>query len=154
MFARHTVDRMHDWSRLIWWFCPAGLLWCGLLRHLSIEWRLNPQYTYAWAVPPLCLWAVWAELRRLRTEGLKPVRPAGRPGWRIGAIVLLVLAFIPTRIFEEANPDWRLVSWVFAAEVVALTLLFGSICFSVRLRRHRSCCSSRHCHGLPALRHR
>ncbi len=127
-----SVNQMHDWLRMIWWFCPAGLLWCALVRHLSIEWRLNPQYSYAWAVPVLCLWVAWAESRRLRTEGHESARPAGRSGWEVGAVVLLGLAYIPTRVIEEANPDWRLVSWLFAAEVIALTLLLGSIAFSVR----------------------
>ncbi|HMJ90154.1 MAG TPA: exosortase/archaeosortase family protein, partial [Candidatus Acidoferrum sp.] len=35
----------------------------------------------------------------------------------------LVLIFLITRWIEVANPDWRLVSWAMAAEVVAITLL-------------------------------
>ena len=127
-----TVHVMHDWLRMIWWFCPVGLLWCALVRHLSIEWRLNPQYTYAWAVPVLCLWVAWAELRRLRKGEPEPARPRGRVGWRIGAALLVGIAYIPTRIIEEANPDWRLVSWVLAAEVIALTLLLGSVALAIR----------------------
>lgn len=122
---------MHHWLRMVWWFCPAGLLWWDLVSHLSLEWRLNPQYNYAWVLPPVCLWATWAELRRLRTQQPPPARPGRQPVWRKCAIVLLALAYVPIRVFEEANPDWRLVSWVFAAEVVALTLLLGSIAFSV-----------------------
>src|SRR5437763_6051267 len=122
---------MHDLLKMIWWFCPAVFLWCGLVRHLSIEWRLNPQYTYAWAVPPLCLWAAWAELRRLATDGLPQARPGGLSGGHIGAIALLGVAYIPTRIFEEANPDWRLVSSLFAAEVIALALFLAPVALSL-----------------------
>src|SRR5579862_10051965 len=31
-----------------------GYLWFVLIRHLSIEWSVNEQYTYGWAVPFLC----------------------------------------------------------------------------------------------------
>jgi exosortase len=34
------------------------------------------------------------------------------------------LLFLPTRLIQEANPEWRLVSWLLAIEVVGLTLLF------------------------------
>ena len=35
----------------------------------------------------------------------------------------LILAFLFTRLVEEANPDWRLVGWALALEAIALTLL-------------------------------
>jgi len=38
-------------------------------------------------------------------------------------LALLALFFAPTRLIEEANPEWRLVSWALAIEVVGLTLL-------------------------------
>ncbi|MGN6642110.1 MAG: exosortase/archaeosortase family protein, partial [Verrucomicrobiota bacterium] len=37
--------------------------------------------------------------------------------------VLLAALYAPTRLVQEANPDWRLVSWALALEVVGLTLL-------------------------------
>jgi len=37
--------------------------------------------------------------------------------------MLLCLLYLPTRLIQEANPEWRLVSWALALEVVGLTLL-------------------------------
>ena len=39
------------------------------------------------------------------------------------------LLYAPTRLIEEANPGWRLVSWALAIEVVGLTLIF--ICLAL-----------------------
>src|SRR4029077_17515856 len=35
-----------------------------------------------------------------------------------------LLLLLPTRLFEIANPEWRLLDWVHATAVVTLTLLF------------------------------
>ncbi len=37
-------------------------------------------------------------------------------------IALIAFAFFPTWLIEQPNPDWRLISWVLAMEVVGLTL--------------------------------
>jgi exosortase len=95
-----------------------GVLWFALLRQLSVEWTVNSQYTYGWAVPVMCLvLGYWRWLDR----------PAPEPsslglGFGLGALGLAVFLF-PTRIVQEANPDWRLVSWLCAVEVVGLTLV-------------------------------
>ena len=39
------------------------------------------------------------------------------------AFSLLAFLFLPTRLVQEANPEWRLVSWALAIEVIGLTLL-------------------------------
>jgi hypothetical protein len=31
-----------------------GFLWFTLINHLRVEWTVNPQYAYGWAVPFLC----------------------------------------------------------------------------------------------------
>jgi exosortase len=36
--------------------------------------------------------------------------------------LLLAFCFLPTRLIEEANPDWRLVSWALALETIGITL--------------------------------
>ena len=36
---------------------------------------------------------------------------------------LLLLFFLGTRLVEEANPDWRLIGWALALEVIALSLV-------------------------------
>ncbi len=93
-------------------------IWLGLLNQLRVEWTINPQYNYGWGVPLLGLYLLahrW------------PSRPAAQPPARpLGAALLaglLGLALLPIRLFQEANPDWRLVSWSYSLVVIALTLL-------------------------------
>ena len=101
-----------------------GFLWAVLINHLRVEWRLNPQYGYGWAVPFLCAFLIWKKFNpaaRLDCshEGKGP--PASRLYSLL--IVILALLYAPTRLIEAANPEWRLVSWALAIEVVGLTLL-------------------------------
>ena len=41
-----------------------GFLWWRLIDHLRLEWSINPQYAYGWAVPFLCLYLAWRRVRR------------------------------------------------------------------------------------------
>src|SRR5256714_730539 len=105
-------------SRFSPWLVP-GLLWLWLFTHLRVEWTLNPQYNYGWGVPFLALLLFY--LRWLR-------RPAPDIGARSNAMITVSLAFtlallFPIRIIEEANPDWRLLSWILALCVIDFSLL-------------------------------
>ena len=141
-------------------------LWFRLIDHLRVEWAVNPQYAYGWAVPFLCAYLLWKGLRDhgpvgrsggeaedgvsvkrcfggtkglgdegakgLGDEGAKGLRDEGSKGlgpvfWWFG-FGLLAFLYLPTRLIEEANPEWRLVSWALALEVVGITLLVGR-CF-------------------------
>lgn len=100
-----------DARRLIGWVIPAALA-CWLFHHLHFEWSLNEQYNYGWAVPFLA-----AFLFYLRW----PTRPAAEPQAHAAlmAVSWIILALLlPVRLVEEANPDWRLLSWTFALLVV------------------------------------
>src|SRR3954467_1989354 len=92
-------------------------LWLWLIFHLQVEWSLNSQYNYGWAVPFLALLMFW-----FRWQRRPPPRPSrkGPATWARWVILLLLL---PIRIVEEANPDWRLLSWVLAFSVVSFSLL-------------------------------
>jgi exosortase len=114
------------------WFClwlaPLAVLWLTLLRQLSAEWALNPQYQYGWAVPALCVFLLY---RELRLRGPVPIlastlqkRSRGR---LLGSVILISLAYGLTRLIQEANPDWRLVSWMMAFEVTGLTILVWTL---------------------------
>jgi exosortase len=111
-----------------------------LINHLRVEWSVNPQYAYGWAVPFLCLYLLWrkAESRKQKAEigvGDGEVTGPRDPGpqavghiWSRGPVLLWCLAllsflYLPTRLIQEANPEWRLVSWALALEVIGLTLL-------------------------------
>src|SRR2546422_10296596 len=47
---------------------PLAWLWYRLIDHLRIEWSVNPQYSYGYAVPFLCLVLLWQRLRGDRRE--------------------------------------------------------------------------------------
>jgi exosortase len=99
-----------------------GFLWAILINHLRIEWTLNPQYGYGWAVPFLCAFLIWREIQQppAENQNLEPRSPSSILYF---LFALLALLYAPTRLVEEANPEWRLVSWALAIEVAGLTLL-------------------------------
>src|SRR5438874_2606952 len=101
------------------WIVVAAL-WLWLFSHLQVEWSLNPQYNYGWAVPFLALLMFW--LRWQRRPGPDP--PARQNGSMAGwAARIVLLLLFPIRVVEEANPDWRLLSWLLALCVVGFALL-------------------------------
>ncbi|HVF73126.1 MAG TPA: exosortase/archaeosortase family protein [Chthoniobacterales bacterium] len=100
----------------IGWFpvIALGLLWLEVISRLQLEWSINPQYSYGWAVPILAAYIFW------RRWNYAP--PTGNPSARplvLAVIVLAALAFAPIRLIQEANPDWRLLSWAMALCAVA-----------------------------------
>ncbi len=110
-----------DYRRAVRWVIPCLLaLW--LFHHLHFEWSINEQYNYGWAVPFLT-----AFLFYLRW----PTRPEPRPPpttnlLTVASWAILVL-LLPVRLVEEANPDWRLLSWTFG-------LLVASYWFAALIR--------------------
>jgi exosortase/archaeosortase family protein len=189
--------------------CSLAWLWFTLINHLRVEWSVNPQYAYGWAVPFLCLYLLWRNAEMLKVEmgttgpqdhettGLRDygtTEPGGQeakgfrgkaemlkaetlkssgleaeggegkaetlktsthkaevrgprsvvrspvvsrpvvsgPGFSFSAFqlfsfFLLSFLYLPTRLVQEANPEWRLVSWALAFEVIGLTLLLLKI---------------------------
>ena len=103
--------------RLADWLVPS-LLWVWLFFHLQYTWSLSEQYNYGWAVPFLA-----AFLFYLRWQ----TRPAPDPPSSTGALALIswliLFVLLPIRVVEEANPDWRLLSWMLALLVVAFSFL-------------------------------
>jgi exosortase len=97
---------------------PFLWLWFVLINHLRVEWAVNPQYSYGWAVPFLCLFLAWQKI----SEGRRQKAEVGKK-FPLVFFCLLALLYAPTRLVQEANPEWRLVSWALAVEVVGLTLL-------------------------------
>jgi exosortase len=116
--ARSTWPESHSWQKAIV-AISFGLLWLEVVNHLSNEWSLNAQYSYGWAVPFLAAFILWQRWSQ------RP--PAYPPTWRAVPITLIILAAIlllPIRFVAEANPDWRLLSWMFAITAAAISLLF------------------------------
>ncbi len=112
------MPRRFSLNRFSPWLVP-GLLWLWLFSHLRVEWSLNPQYNYGWGVPFLALLLFYFRWQR---------RPAPEIGARNNAMAKVSMAFalallFPIRVIEEANPDWRLLSWVLAFCVIDFSLL-------------------------------
>ena len=109
--------------RLVLPFLFFGALWFILCRQLTGEWSVNEQYNYGWFVPFFSLYLFW-----LRWQD-RPPPEIPNPKSRIpnsAALLLGILALLlllPIRLFEIANPEWRLLAWIHAAAVVTLTLL-------------------------------
>ena len=95
-----------------------GFLWLILVQQLHVEWTVNAQYTYGWAVPVLCAFL----FHRRWSDRPARQRPRAGPMFWLGSIGL-ALVLLPTRWVQEANPEWRLVGWLLAVEAVGLTLL-------------------------------
>lgn len=101
-----------------------GWLWFVLLDHLHVEWTVNPQYGYGWAVLFLCAFLVWKNFNPESRNQNPAVRGFDLPASVcFFSFALLALLYPPTRLLQDANPEWRLVSWALATEVVGLTLL-------------------------------
>src|ERR1017187_5264471 len=66
------------------WALTLGILaflWFALVNHLRVEWSVNPQYSYGWVVPLLCLGMLFqrwqaAKVHRPLTTGSQDNRPA------------------------------------------------------------------------------
>ena len=107
-------------ARFVLAFLFFGALWFILCRQLSGEWSVNEQYNYGWFVPFFSLYLFWLrwqdrpspEIRIPKSQILAAL---------IGLTALLLL--LPVRLFEIANPEWRLLAWAHATAVVTLTLL-------------------------------
>ena len=121
-------SKIKTWTALLIAAAPVVFLWQRLIRHLSIEWTLNPRYGYGWAVPVLCGYLVWRDLAGHRRDGRNGGGTLADLLNRRSVLAGVILAFGygPLRLIQEANPDWRLVSWGLALDVLGLTLLLVS----------------------------
>ena len=94
-----------------------GLLWLELISQLKGEWWLNAQYNYGLIVPVLLVYLLWKRWQS---------RPAATiPTLSVLAILVIIAGaalFLPVRLVAEANPDWRLLSWLLGIDVIAISL--------------------------------
>jgi exosortase len=97
-------------------FVALGVLWCLLIKHLSLYWTLDPQYSFGWLGPIICGYLLFV---RWATRPAADLPQAGPARWLFWAAAIL---FLPTWLVEQPNPDWRLVSWLMALEVVTISL--------------------------------
>ena len=97
-----------------------AVVWAIPIWHFSLEWNINPQYHYGWAVPLLMLYLI-----RLRISD----RPSPSYPWkshrRMALLVMcaLVALYFPLIVVRTANPEWRPLGYVVAFQSIGLTLL-------------------------------
>lgn len=136
--GRLTQPMLATPKNLVRWLLPVALLlgwmWWRVVQHLHVIWTVDEQYRYGWAVPLLCALLGWRRWSALQSSTPVMMRPPERlddgrlpspSAWpQIRALtVILILAFLGTRLIEEANPDWRFVGWALALEVIGVSLL-------------------------------
>jgi exosortase len=135
---------------LIFPLCVLATYWAVLIYYLGAQWSVYEQYSYGWAVPFLCAYLLWRRLAQVSQTASRDGIPAGadtasvegegrgkreeeggqRPDLPLPSsifyllLALCALLYAPTRFFHEANPIWRLTSYLWTLEVIGLTLLF------------------------------
>jgi exosortase len=130
---RRSLRRWCYGLKILLCFAPLLFLWQALVRQVSIEWTLNPQYTFGWVMPFLCGYLLYRKVSELRLDSLDAFRISRRAKLtRVGVVLALAACYAPIRLIQEANPDWRLVSWALAFETVSLTALVLSMVFQFR----------------------
>jgi exosortase len=125
-----NLDARTQW-RVLWLFGLGLAYWWVLLQRLSVDWSINPQYGYGWSVPLLVCWLGW----RRWLDRPSPESSAWSLAWFL-VLIGLLFSLMPARLVEEANPEWRLILWVHALTLTAL-----------------SCGLLLYCGGWPWLRH-
>jgi exosortase len=108
-----------------------GLLWLELISRLRFEWSINPQYGYGWTVPFLAAYIFWRRLQH--APAASEPRTIAAP-WVIALAAVALL--IPVRLIQEANPDWRILSWTMALATVGVSLAGIYLAGGMRWLRH------------------
>src|SRR4051812_8928468 len=90
-------------GRAAWWTSMGllGMAWLLVFNQQRLEWSVNPTYGYGWAVPLLAGYLFY-ERWRSRPTAAEPV--TGKLWVLLPA--LLLMAYLPVRVVQEANPDW------------------------------------------------
>ncbi|MCD6051452.1 MAG: hypothetical protein K0Q55_2861 [Verrucomicrobia bacterium] len=95
-------------------------VWLWTWVHLAIEWRMNPQYEYGFAVPLLAALLWWSRVSAL--SGTPVASPADERQGRL----LCCLALLPLfagEFVRQADPFWRISGWLL--HVGAMLMTFG-----------------------------
>ena len=93
-----------------------GGLWYLLLAQLSQYWAVEPEYSFGWIVPLLGGYLFLLDWRSRPNAEVPKLRS---PKW---IFCIAGFALLPTWLVAQANPDWRLISWFLAFEVISISL--------------------------------
>ena len=126
-----TAGKKHyllKWGLLV---LPLGYLWFHLIDNLRLEWSTNPQYSYGLVVPLLMLGLLMRRWQNL--EGRPSCSEAENPWLVILLCGFIAFLYLPTRLVEEATPEWRPIQWSLGIQTVVLTL------YAIYLAGGKSC---------------
>ncbi|MEO7797932.1 MAG: exosortase/archaeosortase family protein [Opitutaceae bacterium] len=104
----------------------VALFWLLIFNQQRLEWTVNAVYSYGWAVPFLALFLFWERWRR---------RPSVAHSYRTIFLIiggLLLFAYLPVRVIQEANPDWVKINWMMAGLCAGLSLTALSLIGGLR----------------------
>ena len=110
-----TTFRGKDWLG----YLVAVLAWLAVLRILSTDWRIDPQYGYGILVPFLVI-GLLLKRREDCPPRVDPSRSARASGTAFLISFSLCLALLIPMC--EANPDWRPLGWLASLAAIGLTL--------------------------------
>ena len=103
-----------------------GVLWAILCGRLGAVWSVDEQYGYGWFVPVFAVVLGFLRWEDRPAPGRVTVTANGHLAAGVGVGLALGL-LAPLRLFENANPDWRVLGWLHAGVLAALTLgAFGA----------------------------
>jgi exosortase len=112
------------------WAAGVALVWLWTWKHLSLEWRLNEDYSFGFAVPLLAAALAWQRLSETPATSApiahQKTSPAGDWQWRL-LLIPAALLYLPGELLRLQDPTWRFSGWlmVFAA-TLALVAWLGS----------------------------
>src|SRR5438132_13878972 len=115
---------LKNWSaRTIVALLVLTALWFLLCKQLSGEWSVNEQYIFGWFVPFFGLYLFWLRWQDARAAQIPNAKSQTPDPAAVAIAIAALLVLLPVRLFEIANPEWRLLAWSHTALVVTLTLL-------------------------------
>jgi exosortase len=113
-------DSSGGFSRAWLWAAAVVAYGLVLISHLRLEWEANPQYNYGWAVPMLAAYLFWLRWQDRPAVARNPATLPAAGAVVLGAAFLILWGSV--RWLQEANGDWRLLSWMMVLPVVGLAM--------------------------------
>lgn len=146
--ALRTPHSALAWALLL---LPLGYLWFRLIANLQVEWETNPQYSYGYIVPFLCLGLLFHRWQAIRAQPstVKPQLLDGPSSMVRGPASIfhlpssiffflfasLAFLYLPTRLIELATPEWRPIQWSLGVITIGLSLITVGLVWGRRCLR-------------------
>ncbi len=109
------------WNGLAW-MVAVVFMWCWCWKHASVEWRMNEDYSFGFAVPFLAgvlAWQRWVDRDCPALDGqMGGGALTSGTTWLITAAMIVL---VPTELLRLQDPTWRVSGWLLAAIATSLT---------------------------------